>query len=161
MARATLSATSVSSIGTGFDQHRKSPFKSKLKFYLVGIVILGAAAFVAFSAMQGSTVYYYDVHEVKAKLVSGTLATEPFRIAGQVVPGTIRKGDTDDTYIFTVSDMKEKDLTITATYKGVLPDTFKDQAQVTITGNFNASQSMFMATELLAKCPSKYSTTDQ
>ncbi|MEI7555599.1 cytochrome c maturation protein CcmE [Candidatus Chlorohelix sp.] len=158
MARATLSTAPVKSISTGFEQHRKSPLKSKLKFYLVGVVILGAAAFVAFSAMQGATVYYYDVHEVKAKLVSGTLANESFRMAGQVVPGTIRKGDTADTYIFTVSDMKQKDLTITATYKGVIPDTFKDQAQVTLTGNFNSSQSMFVATELLAKCPSKYST---
>jgi cytochrome c-type biogenesis protein CcmE len=144
-----------------FEKHRKSTFQLNIKFLLVGLVIIGAAGFVIFSAMQGATVYYYEVHEVKAKLASGGLGTEPYRMAGQVVPGTIRKGDTADTFIFTVSDMKQKDLTVTASYKGVVPDTFKDEAQVTLTGKFDPAKGAFVATEMLAKCPSKYSTTGQ
>ena len=142
-----------------FEQHRKTPFKSNLKFIFMGAIIVCAAAFIIFSAMQGATVYYYDVHEVQAKLDGNALGADPFRMSGQVLPGSIKKIDSSNSYTFQVSDMKLKDQTMTVTYKGVVPDTFKDEAQVTVTGTFDKSQHAFVATTLLAKCPSKYSST--
>ena len=39
-------------------------------------------------------------------------------------------------------------------YAGVVPDTFKDAAEVVVKGTFTGN--LFQATEILAKCPSKY-----
>jgi cytochrome c-type biogenesis protein CcmE len=43
---------------------------------------------------------------------------------------------------------------------GVLPDTFKDQAQVVLEGHYDADQQRFEAQVVLAKCPSKYEGQD-
>lgn len=143
-----------------YEKHRKSPSKTNLKFYIVGIAIAAAAVFIVFSAMQGATVYYYDLNEIQAKISSGTLPTEPYRVAGQVIAKSIVNGE-GNTVTFEVSDLKLKDSTrlMKVTYSGAIPDTFKDDAQVTVTGKYDPSKQMFFATEMLAKCPSKYSTT--
>jgi cytochrome c-type biogenesis protein CcmE len=145
----------------GFERYRKSATRTNLKFIIMGVIILAAAAFIVFSAMQGATVYYLEVNEVQAKLATNTLGTEPVRMGGQVIPGTIKSGMVSGSYVFEVSDMKEKAKTLTVTFRGVVPDTFKDEAQVTVTGKYDPNTKMFVATELLAKCPSKYSTTNQ
>jgi cytochrome c-type biogenesis protein CcmE len=45
--------------------------------------------------------------------------------------------------------------TVTVRYTGVVPDTFKDDAEVIVTGTLG-SDGVFQASDLLAKCPSKY-----
>jgi cytochrome c-type biogenesis protein CcmE len=45
--------------------------------------------------------------------------------------------------------------TVTVRYEGVVPDTFKDDAEVIVTGTLG-SDGVFQASDLLAKCPSKY-----
>ena len=44
---------------------------------------------------------------------------------------------------------------IEVTYAGIVPDTFKDRAEVVVKGTFVAGGA-FKATEISAKCPSKY-----
>jgi cytochrome c-type biogenesis protein CcmE len=144
-------------VGT-FERHRKTEGKFNPKFLIMGLVIVAAALFIVFSAMQGATVYYLEVNEVQTKLANKTIGTEPVRMNGQVVPGTIVKSADGNTHTFKVSDMKQKDRVITATFRGVAPDTFNDEAQVVLTGKVDNS-GVFVSTEMLAKCPSKYSTT--
>jgi len=143
-----------------YEKHRKSPNKANLKFYFVGFAIAAAAVFIVFSAMQGATVYYYDLNEIQAKISSGTLPTEPYRVAGQVIAKSIVPGE-GSNLTFEVWDLKLKDPTkiMKVAYSGAIPDTFKDDAQVTVTGKFDPTKQIFVATEMLAKCPSKYSTT--
>ena len=42
----------------------------------------------------------------------------------------------------------------------VLPDTFKDEAQVVLEGQYDASEERFDAKVIFAKCPSKYEGQD-
>ncbi|MNC87236.1 Cytochrome c-type biogenesis protein CcmE [compost metagenome] len=70
---------------------------------------------------------------------------------GYVVPGSIgRKRDALD-YQF---DLQRNGQVVRAYYSGVVPDTFKDEAEVVLTGELTSGG--FMATEMTAKCPSKY-----
>jgi cytochrome c-type biogenesis protein CcmE len=142
-----------------FERHRKTEGKFNPKFLIMGLVIVAAAFFVVFSAMQGATVYYLEVNELQAKLAAKTLGVDPVRMNGQVEPGTIVKSPATNTYTFKVVDMKQKDRFIMARFTGSPPDTFKDEAQVVLTGKVDPVSGMFVATEMLAKCPSKYSTT--
>ena len=73
------------------------------------------------------------------------------QVHGYVVPGSIgRKRDTLD-YRF---DIQRNGQTLRAYYTGVVPDTFKDDSEVVLTGRLTPDG--FKATEMTAKCPSKY-----
>jgi len=45
---------------------------------------------------------------------------------------------------------------VPVSYAGLIPDTFKDDAEVVVEGVCNPDDPSFNATTLLAKCPSKY-----
>jgi cytochrome c-type biogenesis protein CcmE len=68
-----------------------------------------------------------------------------------VVPGTIfRKRDSLDWKF----DLQRNGKVISATFTGPAPDNFKDDAEVVLTGRFTPHG--FSATDMTAKCPSKY-----
>ena len=50
--------------------------------------------------------------------------------------------------------MKTGDHAVLATYTGIVPDTFKDGAEIVLTGQLGPQG--FHATNMTAKCPSKY-----
>ena len=51
---------------------------------------------------------------------------------------------------------KSSDRTLPVTYQGIIPDTFKENAEVVVEGFYHPQKTVFRATTLLAKCPSKY-----
>ncbi|MDO8671547.1 MAG: cytochrome c maturation protein CcmE [Dehalococcoidia bacterium] len=119
------------------------------KFIFAGVVIGLAIAYLIFSALQGTTMYYLTVSEIKAR---GEVAyTEPVRLGGRVLDGTIDFDRNSRVLKFTVTDGKES---LPVVYSGVVPDAFKPDADVIIEGTFNGK--VFAANTLLAKCPSKY-----
>ncbi len=52
------------------------------------------------------------------------------------------------------------DKTVTVRYTGIVPDNFKDDAEVIVTGTLG-SDGVFTGTEVLAKCPSKYEAEEK
>ncbi len=73
------------------------------------------------------------------------------QVHGNVVPGSIgRKRDALE-YQF---ELQRNGKVIRAYYTGIVPDTFKDNSEVVLTGQLTATG--FMATQMTAKCPSKY-----
>lgn len=130
---------------------KKAIFRQK-KFIIGGVVILLAIAYLVFSAMQGATMYYLTVAELKAK--EATLApAEQVRVGGIVVDGTIQS---DQKAMFTRFEIQDKGGSdnLVVEYKGVVPDAFKPGGDAIVTGVY--SNGVFKANELLAKCPSKY-----
>jgi cytochrome c-type biogenesis protein CcmE len=139
----------------GFEKHRKSAVQANLKFYIVGAVVAIAAVVIVVTAMQGSSVYYYTIAEFQTQ--QATLkSNDSLRVSGMVLPGSIKKDDISHSVTFTAIDKTDKTKTLTVTYSGVIPDTFKDEAEVVVTGSYG--QGVFQAKEMLAKCPSKYSS---
>ncbi|MBI2865456.1 MAG: cytochrome c maturation protein CcmE [Chloroflexi bacterium] len=122
------------------------------KFIFAGVIIGLAIAYLIFSALQGTTMYYLTVGELKAK--GEAVYTEPVRLGGKVVDGTIDFNRNSRVLKFTVTDGKES---LPVAYSGVVPDAFKPDADVILEGKFNGTD--FQATTLLAKCPSKYVPT--
>jgi cytochrome c-type biogenesis protein CcmE len=73
------------------------------------------------------------------------------QVHGNVVPGSIgRKKDSLDWRF----DIQRNGQTLRAYYTGIVPDTFKDDSEVVLTGRL--TKEGFVATEMTAKCPSKY-----
>jgi cytochrome c-type biogenesis protein CcmE len=140
---------------TGFEQHRRSAKSSNMRFMMAGAVIVIAAVTLAFVAMQGSAVYYVTVKQF-AEQQTTLAADKEIRVAGKVVPGTIVR-DSAGVTSFTAMDKEDPATRITVSYAKLPPDTFKDEAEVVVTGHYK--NGVFAANEMLAKCPSKYSST--
>lgn len=121
------------------------------KFFAGGAIVVLALAVLLFNSMQGSTVYYLTVSELKAK--AGTMGSQDVRVAGKAVDGTIQWDAANRTANFEVVDQNGAKMPVT--YQGLVPDTFKDGSDVVIEGKLD-SQGVFQAHTLLAKCPSKY-----
>lgn len=74
------------------------------------------------------------------------------RVAGQVVPGSIRHQGTGADF-----QIDEQGLKLQVAYRGMEPppDTFKDNAQALVEGSYG-TDGVFHANQIQAKCASKY-----
>lgn len=119
--------------------------------FVVAFVVTGiAASFIAMSSFDDQ-VYFYTVSEASAK--ASEIGDEEFRIKGNVVRGShMLKAGTLDEHVFQLVD---SDKVVTVWFKGPLPDTFTDEAEVVALGHLN-EQGTFEAEEVVAKCPSRY-----
>lgn len=122
------------------------------KFLFAGALIIGAICYLMFSGINDSMVYYYTVSELQAQ--SSQLSEKGVRVSGHVLPGSIDKDD-DGTRVQFVVFEKTTDAQMPVVYTGLIPDTFKDNAEVVVEGLYHNDAS-FEANTLLAKCPSKY-----
>lgn len=123
------------------------------KFLVAGAIMLGAIAYLMFSGIEGSMVYYHTVSEVTDR--AEQLQGKGLRLSGVVAEGSIERNDPLARVDFQVLE-PETGRTLPVRFHGVIPDTFKDGAQVVVEGYYDLSLNRFEANTLLAKCPSKY-----
>lgn len=119
---------------------------NRLPLLLLGIALLGVMVAVAFTMFTKSTVYYRTPTEVLAS------PGEHVRISGTVVPGSIAVDSAQGVVTFEVTDDTS---TVRVAYEGPAPDTLKDEAEAVAEGAL-ASDGVFHADTLFAKCPSKF-----
>jgi cytochrome c-type biogenesis protein CcmE len=119
------------------------------KIGATSFVLLVAFGILLYSTLGESMQYYKYVDEVMAE--PQAWQGKPLQVHGYVVKGSIgRKRDALE-YQF---DLQRNGKTIRAYYTGIVPDTFKDDSEVVLTGQL--TDQGFMATDMTAKCPSKY-----
>ena len=123
------------------------------KFIVAGLLIVGAVSYLMVSGIGDTMVYYYTLSELKEK--KSELAGVGLRVHGYVSSGTIRIDRERSQVDFLVMEKKTPN-TLPVTYQGIIPDTFKDGAEVVVEGIYQADRHHFQATVLMAKCPSKY-----
>jgi cytochrome c-type biogenesis protein CcmE len=120
------------------------------KIGLTSLVLLTVFGVLMYTTLGESMQYYKYVDEVMAQPLSAW-EDKTLQMHGYVVPGTrTRIPDTLDYRFSLQRNGKE----IKVFYTGIVPDTFKDEAEVVVTGKLTPDG--FMATEMTAKCPSKY-----
>ena len=116
------------------------------------LVLATAFGILLYSSLGESLQQYKYVDEVVA--APQQWEGQRFKLHGFVVPHSIgRKENTNSVeYRF---DMQRNGKVMRAFYTGIVPDTFKDDSEVVLTGRL-APDNTFHATEMTAKCPSKY-----
>jgi cytochrome c-type biogenesis protein CcmE len=121
-----------------------------LKIATAVVIVLGSILYLAVSAEQSNKSYYVTIQELQT--MGPKAYTRHLRVAGNVVPGSIvHHGANAD---FTLVELTRK---LKVVYIGdePPPDTFKDNAQALAIGTYGRD-GVFHATELQAKCASKY-----
>ncbi|MDA1183982.1 MAG: cytochrome c maturation protein CcmE [Acidobacteria bacterium] len=117
------------------------------KIGLTSLVLALAFGGLLYSTIGESAQYYKHVDEVMVQ--PDAWYGKPLQIHGYAKNVT-RKRDSLD-YRF---EMHNNGQVVFASYTGVVPDTFQNDAEVVLQGTL--SPDGFHATEMTAKCPSKY-----
>ncbi len=117
-------------------------------------VVVGGIAYLFYSSAGEAFEYYKHVDELAA--APGKWTGKHLQMHGFVVPGSIAKRmDPARQLIEYKFDAVNCDKVIEVRYAGTVPDTFKDRAEVVVKGTLDGNR--FTASEISAKCPSKYS----
>jgi cytochrome c-type biogenesis protein CcmE len=119
-----------------------------MKWVLPALVVAGCVGYLIY-ASGGSAEYYLTVSELRTHTGTGDV-----RVAG-IVQDDVQKSEGGLHVTFT-----EKDGTASmpVDYSGTLPDIFKPGITVVAEGKLG-TDGVFHARTLLAKCPSRFSTT--
>jgi cytochrome c-type biogenesis protein CcmE len=126
------------------------------RFYvgLIGVALV--VAYLVWTGISDSMVYYLTPTELVAKVAEDpTFHTVGVKVSGRVVPGSYSQGEGDLEHHFTVRDLEHMEVTFQAVYEGVLPDTFTDETEVVLEGEYG-EDGLFRAHTLLTKCGSRY-----
>ncbi|HEY6936800.1 MAG TPA: cytochrome c maturation protein CcmE [Terriglobales bacterium] len=126
-----------------------------VKFGIATTIIVVALGYLAYTGVQQSKSYYVTIKELRG--MDNTVYTKRLRVAGNVEPGSIHR--TGLHVEFTLVEQGNK-LPVVYTGTEAPPDTFKDNAQALAEGSFGRD-GVFHASELQAKCASKYAPAQQ
>ena len=122
------------------------------KIALTAVVLLSAIGGLLWYSLQQDTAYYKHVDEVMAS--PDQWHGKALQLHGFVVKGTWKQKPNTLEYIF---DVENKGKVVRASYTGVLPDTFKDEAEVVLKGRLTSDAHFAVDPNgVMAKCPSKY-----
>ena len=119
----------------------------RLLFILLSIIAGSVALYLILSSLSENLLYYHTPSQV---LGNPPPAGSVFKLGGIVKKDTLIKKEAG--YSFTVTD-NEYDIKVT--YKGILPDLFKETQGVIATGAFD-KHDVFVASEILAKHDENY-----
>lgn len=120
-----------------------------VKIGLTGSVLAMAFVGLLYSTLAEGTEYYLHVDEVMAAPTQWY--GKKLQLHGYA-QGIGRKPNTLE-YRFNVESNGHK---VTAFYTGVVPDTFKDEAEVVLKGTLSPEGFSVAPNGVMAKCPSKY-----
>ena len=120
-----------------------------LKIGLTSLVLAVAFGGLLYSTMGEATEYYKHVDEVMAN--PDPWYGKKLKLHGFAKDVTRKPSSLE--YRFHVESNGQK---VVATYKGVVPDTFKNDAEVVLTGTLSPDGFTVAPNGVMAKCPSKY-----
>lgn len=122
-----------------------------LKVAFTLLVVAGSFAGLLYSTMSESTEYYKHVEEVMGE--PSPWYGKNLQLHGFVVPDSIMRKRNSMEYRFKVQSQGQ---VVDATYTGVVPDTFKSDAEVVLKGVLSPNGFAVHPNGVMAKCPSKY-----
>lgn len=119
----------------------------------IGLAVVAGLIAVIGSTVRGSAfVYSKYVDEVVQPAERARWVGRTVRIEGLVAPSSIEHRPGTREFRFRVT---RNEAVLPVTYAGIVPDTFRDCAGVTVRGVLG-QDGVFRADEIVAKCPSKY-----
>ncbi|MDX2476551.1 MAG: cytochrome c maturation protein CcmE [Gammaproteobacteria bacterium] len=122
--------------------------QKRLIFILIGLAVLGLAAWLVFNALGNNMSYFYSPTEVVEKKAP---EDHLFRLGGMVVNGSVERGK-ELTVRFAVTDTAN---IVNVEYTGILPDLFEEGQGVIAQGKLG-DNGIFVASEVLAKHDENY-----
>ena len=124
--------------------------QGQLKIAIASVIIFATIAWLAITGVNANKSYYVTITELQG--MGNKAYTRHLRVAGNVQPGSIKRSGAGAHFA-----LLEQGKMLQVVYQGSEPppDTFKDDAQALAIGTYGRD-GVFHATQLQAKCASKY-----
>jgi cytochrome c-type biogenesis protein CcmE len=157
------------------DEKKKGMSSNQLKFIISGGLFLIAVVILIVSATRGTAEFFMTVEELQRS--ENELQGQNLRVSGAVLGESIYFDPETGLLHFTIAHIPaDEDLAteegelskvlhqavndpdnsrLDVIYEGAKPDMLRHESQAILTGQLN-SEGVFVAEELLLKCPSKY-----
>jgi len=148
---------------------------NRLKYMIGGGLFLSALIFLIIGATRDTAEFFMTVRELQE--TKEDLTGQNLRVSGAVIGDSITYDSATNELQFVIAHIPGKDDEIRAggglslvlhqavvdpdsprlmvVYQGAPPDMLRDEAQAILTGTLGP-EGLFLAEELLLKCPSKY-----
>jgi cytochrome c-type biogenesis protein CcmE len=126
------------------------------KILLSVVVVTGAIGYLLKASVSSGAEFYKHVDEVMAKPTDWR--GKRLQVHGHVVDGSIEQAKGTLTYRFKIESRPPRPpAVISASYTGLVPDTFKSGAEVVAKGMLGPDDKLDVVPDgIMAKCPSKY-----
>jgi len=132
-----------------------------IKITITAVVLAGAFGFMMWTTLRDGAEYFKNVDEVVAQRTQ--VEGKQLQLHGYVIPGSIMykpSGSGVYEYRFKVQNNPirsgEPGHVMSISYTGIVPDTFKSEAEVVLKGKLTADGFHTDPNGVIAKCPSKY-----
>ena len=123
--------------------------QKRFAFIGLGLVVLGVATALVLNALKSNLSLFITPTEVaNGEIPKG----KSFRLGGMVEDGSLKRENDGLTVHFVVTDTAKR---VPVTYKGILPDLFKEGKGAVAQGQM-AADGTFVASEVLAKHDENY-----
>ena len=122
--------------------------KQRLMLVLLALLLVGAASGLILTALDDKVAFFVSPSDIATKDIQ---SGRQFRLGGLVVEGSILH-EQDGLVRFEVTDTAHE---VPVTYKGILPDLFREGQGVVAEGSSTPTAS-FVASEVLAKHDENY-----
>jgi len=118
----------------------------------IGIIVL-SLGYLAWTGVEQTKDYYVTIKQLHESHGD----SRRLRVGGTVRPGSIRMSGSSAEFVIVEKEENQPEQVLQVSYKGKEPppDTFKDDAQALVLGEYG-SDGVFHAHEIQAKCASKY-----
>ena len=120
------------------------------RILIAAAIVIAVVGWLAYTGVRDTKSYYVTISELNA--MGNKAYTRNLRVAGNVLPGSIERSGLAVQFT-----LDEQGKMLKVNYQGSEPppDTFKDDAQALAVGTYGRD-GVFHATQLQAKCASKY-----
>jgi cytochrome c-type biogenesis protein CcmE len=125
------------------------PRHKRFAIIAAGVAAIAVAAALVLNAFQSNLVFFFSPSQIAAGEAPKDRA---FRVGGMVQTGSVRRQGDGLTVEFIVTDTAKS---IPVTYKGILPDLFREGKGVVAQGRLG-TDGVFRADEVLAKHDENY-----
>ena len=124
------------------------------KILLTAVIVGGGLGYLLYATAAPEVEWYKHVDEVMSQ--PKAWQGKRLQLHGRVVKGSILRRQSGASYEYRFQ-VENNGATVTALHKGLVPDTFKDEAEVVLKGRLLPDGTFQVAPDgVMAKCPSKY-----
>ena len=123
--------------------------RRRIMIFAVFAAVIAFIGWMFVDGFKNTMVYYITVSELKAQGVNAE--GRGLRVSGNVLSGSVVRSEDGLVTRFTLDEFGEH---IPVVYRGVVPDTFKENAGVLLEGKYVNGE--FHAAQIFTKCASKY-----
>lgn len=128
-------------------KNSKGLYVTALVLFVIGV------GYLMFSGIASNSQYFLNVSEALAMPAD---KLHSVRMFGTVRGEGITRHEDGPGVSFILQDLESAGKTIQVVFKGAVPDTFKEGAEVIVEGKLHGESGAFQAQTLMTKCPSKY-----